>query len=80
MPATAASKAVDAAIGHYKFDPRSMARAPAERFDAISGNARATLDRLTPATIAVPDAFRTPEQPTPGPAGKVPRDWERHLH
>jgi hypothetical protein len=19
-------------------------------------------------------------QPTPGPAGKVPRDWERHLH
>jgi hypothetical protein len=19
-------------------------------------------------------------QPTPGPAGKVPRDWEQHLH
>jgi len=20
------------------------------------------------------------EQPTPGPAGRVPRDWQRHLH
>ncbi len=29
--------------------------------------------------LAAPDSH-PPEQPTPGPAGAVPPDWERHLH
>ena len=27
-----------------------------------------------------PPAHRPLSQPTPGPAGKVPLDWEMHLH
>jgi hypothetical protein len=29
--------------------------------------------------LAPPDHHRR-DQPTPGPAGKVPHDWEQHLH
>jgi hypothetical protein len=27
-----------------------------------------------------PPAHHPLDQPAPGPAGKVPRDWQRHLH
>lgn len=30
-------------------------------------------------TLAPPDSHPT-DQPVPGPAGAVPRDWQRHLH
>jgi hypothetical protein len=27
-----------------------------------------------------PPEYHPPDQPTPGPAGRVPADWQRHLH
>jgi hypothetical protein len=27
-----------------------------------------------------PPTYHPLDQPTPGPAGRVPPDWERHLH
>ena len=30
--------------------------------------------------VLAPPEHHPLNQPTPGPAGKVPRDWQRHLH
>ena len=30
--------------------------------------------------VLAPPHHHPPEQPAPGPAGRVPQDWQRHLH
>jgi hypothetical protein len=30
--------------------------------------------------VLTPPDSHPPHQPVPGPAGRVPRDWQRHLH
>lgn len=64
-PATAAAKAVDAAVGHYQFDPASGARAPAAIFDRISAAAHETVGALGPNDVTIPPGFAGGAQPTP---------------
>jgi hypothetical protein len=37
-------------------------------------------DQMTEGPPLAPPEHHPPSQPTPGPAGKVPHDWQRHLH
>jgi hypothetical protein len=37
-------------------------------------------DQMTAGPPLAPPQHHPLSQPTPGPAGKVPYDWERHLH
>ncbi|RBY87832.1 UBP-type zinc finger domain-containing protein [Blastococcus sp. TF02A-30] len=35
---------------------------------------------VSPTTHLAPPAHHPPDQPAPGPAGRVPADWRSHLH
>lgn len=63
-PAVAARNAVDAIVGHFRFN--GAARAPAAIFDDVEARAQARLDGLTTASIAIPPYFAGGPQPTAG--------------
>jgi hypothetical protein len=63
---SAAANAAKAFTDLYQFMPNGGARVPAKLFDAVSANARATLDGLNPENLTIPPAFGT-LQPKSGP-------------
>ncbi len=63
--ASAASAAVKSFFGKFDYMPNGGARVPSKSFDAVSANARATIDGLALDHIAVPERFGQPGQPEP---------------
>jgi hypothetical protein len=65
-PATATDKAIDAVVGHYEFAPNGGARAPRDRFDDVTANARMVLNGRTVENMTIPPAYGTaPGMPKP---------------
>ena len=62
---SAASAAVKSFFGRFDYMPNGGARVPANVMDAVSANARSTLDGLGPEHIAVPPRFGQQGQPEP---------------
>ena len=61
--ASAASAAVKSFFGRFDYMPNGGARVPSKSFDAVTANARATLDGLALDHVAVPERFGQPGQP-----------------
>jgi hypothetical protein len=55
--------AVEAFTSKFRFIANGGARVPADKYDAVMGNAGQMLTNLSPTTIAVPPEFRTEETP-----------------
>ena len=62
---SAAAAAVKSFFGRFDYMPNGGARVPSNVMDAVSANARSTLDGLGPEHIAVPPRFGQQGQPEP---------------
>ena len=74
-PTTAATKAVQSAIGKYEFLPNGGARVPRDNASAIEENAGATVQNLDLGRLQIPDTYRR----TLAPGSATADDWLRVL-